>query len=166
MKQFNFYIIFIALSLAWIAFFGYNFYHYNIINKELSRISDNLKDVDNIRFYERTVRSLELEFENVSRQSFTSKSTSEFIATLPKLGDLSGLDHIKIESQGVSTENDLEITVLKVTASSLFPQIANFIDFLERSKLPIQISSLEMKFVKNQLQTQMMLRIYKKNIED
>lgn len=166
MKRFNFYWIFIIVSVGWLAFFTYNFVIYNRINQELNRIEDNLKDVENIRFYERTVRSLELEFENASRQSFTSKSTSEFIATLPKIGELTGLDRIKIESQGVTTENDLEITVLKVSTSSLFPQIANFIDFMERSKLPIQISSLSMKFTRSKLETLMVLRIYKKNIED
>ncbi len=166
MKKFNLYWIFIIVSVAWLSFFTYNFLIYNRVIRELTRIETNLKDVENIKFYERTVRSLELEFENASRQSFTSKSTSEFIATLPKIGELSGLDRIKIESQGISVENNLEITVLKISTTSLFPQIANFIDFMERSKLPIQISSLNMKFVRNKLETEISLRVYKKNIED
>ncbi len=163
--RYNFSLIFIIISFIWLAFFGYRFYQFRKINKEISRIDENSQYVENEMFYERTVRSLEIEYENVSRQTFTTKSTSEFIAKLPKIAEMSGIHSMEIENAGISVENGLEITSLNIKTVSQFPDVANFIDILERSRLPIQIASLEMIAQDGNIVTSMSMRIYKKIIE-
>lgn len=164
-KKFNFSIIFIGISALWLAFFAFRFIQFQNINKEITRINENAQYIDNHLFYERTVRSLEIEYENVSRQTFTTKSTSEFIAKLPKIAEMSGIRSMEIENSGVSVENGLEITSLNIKTVSQFPDVANFIDILERSRLPIQIASLEMVAQDGSIVTSMSMRIYKKIIE-
>ena len=61
------------------------------------KIMENRKDVDNLPFYERSIKNLLFEFENIQKQSFSTKSTSEFIAKLPKIAEFSGIGEIKIE---------------------------------------------------------------------
>lgn len=159
-------IIFIFISLAWAMFFTFNFIRYKKINKEIAHYTENQGQIENIKFLERNVRSLEAKFQNISKQFFSTKSTSEFVAKLPKIAEMSGIKTLKIENLGVKIENDLEITELRITTSSMFSDVANFIDILERSKLPIQIASMKMFFKKNQLNTAMVICIYKKIIKE
>jgi hypothetical protein len=128
--------------------------------------SGNLQDVENLKFVERNVQALEMRYESTSRQFFSTKSTSEFVAKLPKLAELSGITGMNMENTGVKKQGDMEITELKITTTSMFPNVANFIDILERSKLPIQIANLNMVFSGNNLNTEMSIRIYKKSFED
>jgi hypothetical protein len=164
-KKFNIPIIFIVLSLLWLAYFGFRFFQFQNINKELTRINENAQYIDNQLFYERTVRNLEIEYDNVSRQTFTTTSTSEFIAKLPKIAEMSGIRSMEIENSGVTVENGLEITSLNIKTVSLFPDVANFIDILERARLPILIASLDMIAQDGSVVTTMSMRIYKKIIE-
>ncbi len=159
-------VIFIFLSLIWLSFFSLQLFQYLKISGKLAFISNNLKDIDNLNYYKRNVENLELEFESISTQSFSSKSTSEFIAKLPKIGEFSGIDRMKIENAEVKKENGLEVTELKINTASMFPSVADFIDILERSKLPIRISALSMNYENGRLDTVMTIKIYKKMIGD
>jgi hypothetical protein len=125
-----------------------------------------MKELDNFNYIKRNYETILAEYEAAGKQSFTSKTTAEFIANLPSIGELSGIKRILIENMGVKKQDKKEITELKITASSSFPNTANFIDTLERSKLPIQISSLSMTFQNNQLNSIMVILIYKKVVEE
>jgi hypothetical protein len=162
----TFSILFCVLSLFWLGFYGWNFYVFNRTNQELSRIAEIKKEVDNLPFYDRYIKNLMLEYENIQKQSFSGKSTSEFIAKLPKIAEFSGITGLVIENAGVKSENDLEVTELHITCHSQFPDVANFIDVLERSKMPIHVQSLVMKNGEGNLTTAMVLKVYKKTVGD
>ena len=166
MNKVSFSIIFIILSLIWLIYFSINAYSFLVNNKEIMEINEDLKEIDNLPFYERSVKNLISEFSNVSKQSFTTKSSTEFIAKIPTLAEICGIQSMKVENAGVRQENNLEITELSISTVSSFPDIANFIDLLERSQLPIQISSINMKFEDNKLYCVMTIKIYKKIIEE
>jgi hypothetical protein len=159
-------ILFLSLSLLWLISFFFQLAHFSKINHELSTLSKSFKNIENLNFYKKSVENLQREFESASIQSFSTKSSSEFIAKLPKIGEFSGIKQMKVENAEVKKENGLEVTELKITTVSRFPDVANFIDILERSKLPIQISALSMDFRGGQLNTVMTIKIYKKVIED
>lgn len=166
MKKIDFSVIFIAVSVIWLGIFAYLFSQFITINDEIIYIKESAKKVENITFYERNVSSLEEEYESVSVQSFTTKSASEFIAKLPKLGELSGITEMEIENTGISIEESLEINSLEIITRSQFPDVANYIDILERSKLPIQIATLKMAINGDIVDSSMSVRVYKKIIED
>ncbi len=158
--------IFIVMSIIWLSFFIVYFIGYINNSNVTSSIRESEKNLENLNFYKKNSEALEMEYESISLQTFSSKSTSEFIAQLPKLGEFSGIGEMQIENTDVKKEKDYEITELKITVNSSFPNIANFIDILERSKLPIRVASLRMAFDKKKLYTEMSIKIYKKVIED
>lgn len=161
-KRFLFPKIVIGVSVAWLVFFGFNFIYFLNSNREISRINTMMKEVDNLVFYERVLKTLRQEYEGTEKESFSAKSTSEFIAKIPKIGELSGISEMKVDNAGIRREGDIEITELKISAESSFPNIANFIDVFERSRLAVQIYNISIKYESTRLQTQVVLRIYKR----
>lgn len=166
MKKIKLVTIIVAASLVWLVIFGMFVGLYMSMQTDLSSIEKNAKELDNLNYVRRNYDNLLWEYDSIGSQSFSSKSTAEFISKLPTLGELTGVKRMVIENTGVKKQDKFEITELKINASSSFPNMANFIDILERSKLPIQISSLTMSFQNSQLNTVLVVMIYKKLIEE
>ena len=70
------------------------------------------------------------------------------------------------ENLGMHKEAKLEITDLRLTIQALFYQTADFMDLLERSRLPVQIAGFTAVSKDGKLDSELTLRIYKKVLED
>lgn len=160
----NFNNVFIVISAVWLLAFSYFFFNYYNMGKEISEIQGNLQEINNLNYYERRIRDLEADYDQISRQSF--KSSSEFIAVLPKIGELSGIEETQIENKGSSQDNNMEITTLEVFVKAKFPSIGNLINNLEGYKIPIQVSDLEIEYVSNAVYGKMTVKIFKKIIKE
>lgn len=166
MKKFGFSQIFMIVSGVWVIIFAIFFFRFWNTSAEIAKIELAAEKIDNLLFYEKNIAALEIEYESVSRQSYTTKSASEFIAKLPTLAENAGIDEMTIEQSGFSAENGMEIHRLSMTAGGDFSDIADFIDILERSKLPIQIEELSMENDGGDVTAAMEMKIYKKTLED
>jgi hypothetical protein len=166
MKRINIPFIIILLSSVWLVFFIYNFINYQTVNTELMELQVIINDVENKNYYEKSLQSLQIEYDSLGQSGYVKKSSSEFIATLPKIAEMTGIQKLNINNKGVRVEQEYEVTELALTAVSSFPNIANFIDALEMSGFPIQISKTEMDYANNNLNTTLEVRVFKKIIEE
>lgn len=158
--------IFIILSILWLIVFSFLFMKYRLYESEIKRFKEDSRKIEDLVFLKKTVNSLNNEFQTIRMASFTSKSTSEFIAKLPRLAEISGIPKFQMENMKVFKENNQEVTELKILVYSHFPDIANFIQLLERSKLPVKVSSIQISYQKKALKTILMIRIYKRVLEE
>ncbi|OHD62544.1 MAG: hypothetical protein A2014_00270 [Spirochaetes bacterium GWF1_49_6] len=166
MKRINIPFIIIITSALWLVFFTYNFINYQTINAELIELQQIISDVENKNYYEKSLQNLQIEYDSLGQTGFVKKSSSEFIATLPKIAEMTGIQKLNINNKGIKNELQYEVTELALILTSSFPNIANFIDALEMSGFPIQISKTEMEYVNNNLTTTLEVRVFKKIIEE
>ncbi|OHD53374.1 MAG: hypothetical protein A2Y33_05535 [Spirochaetes bacterium GWF1_51_8] len=166
MKKINIPLIIIVFSALWIAFFLYSFINYQTINVELNELQQIINDVENKKYYEKSLQSLQIEYDSLGQTAFAKKSSSEFIASLPKIAELSGILKLNVENKGNRVEEQYEVTELLLTTVSGFPEVANFVDALEMSGFPIQISKAQMEYANNNLNSVLEVKLYKKVIEE
>ncbi len=158
--------LFLFLSVLWLAIYVFFFAKYRFYQSEISKFKADSGKIEDLIFLKKTVNSLNNEFQTVRMSSFTSKSTAEFIAKLPRLAEISGIRNFQMENMKIFNENNQEITELKILSASRFPDIANFIELLERSKLPVKVSSIQMSYHKKELKTILVIRIYKQILKE
>jgi hypothetical protein len=158
--------ILIGISLVWVILFGLIFSQYLSANSAIQDIEKYQDEVGKLDLYKRNAEVLEMQFMSMGDTALTSKSLAEFFTKLPKISEMTGIKKITIENSGTKKEDQREITEIKVTANSSFASIANFIDILERSRLPIQIVNLQMNYQNNSLSSTMIIRLSKKVAEE
>lgn len=158
-------LLFVLFSSLWVIISGLLFSGLMMMNGLINDVENSKKDLDNLNYYIRSVDSLQAEYDSISSQSFTSKSTAEFLAKLPKISEFSGIKKITIENTGIKKDSKLEVTELKISVLARFQNLASFIDILERSKLPIQISSLSIGARDDQLSAVLIIQVYKKVLQ-
>jgi hypothetical protein len=158
--------ILLGVSFVWIIFAGFIFSQYMLANKEIQEVNKYKDEIGKLDLYKRNADVLEMQFMSMGDTSLSSKSLADFITKLPKVSEMTGIKKITIENSGTKKEDQREITEIKVSANSSFASIANFIDILERSRLPIQIVNLQMSYQGGSLSTTMIIRLSKKVTEE
>jgi len=107
MKRINIPFIIILLSSVWLVFFIYNFINYQTVNTELMELQVIINDVENKNYYEKSLQSLQIEYDSLGQSGYVKKSSSEFIATLPKIAEMTGIQKLNINNKGVRVEQEL-----------------------------------------------------------
>lgn len=155
-------VIFTSISLLFALYFVYSLIDTGKNENVLLEMEHRLSESKNIAYRRKMIETTEKEWElKRSRYSFI-RSSSAFVADLPKISAAFGIRKFTMENAETVSSRDFNMTEMAVYFLGNFQQVAGWIESLELSGLPIQVGDLTLRYENGLLKVRVVIRYLEK----